>query len=332
MKSTTYDNPKYQYRPRSKKMCIIVAKFFKGTGWTLTKNRDQDYVPDITFVDKKEKDVNEILVMYDKNTKYCEGMNHAGVCILSASLTPILKDETDDEDGEKIYDALKLSTPKEAVDYLQKKKLVGYFLVANKKECYLLEGVRDFNLVKGKSDKEYYSTLRKLPLTEVVVRTNHGTDFKWAGFHPGITELQDKYYKSSVNRQKIALKVAKEATKPEDIINGLCQKHDDDLQMNAFRVALKERQMRTIFQIMLVPNDEKMYIRPIQAKMDIHTDREHLSIEVFDNDVIKKYYGNQKFLRLAKIKRYAENGVTYIKCTEEFSPLGFKEIKQYLEV
>lgn len=292
-------------------MCVVIAKYFSGTGWVLAKNRDQNYVPDITFVDKDEKDVGEILVMYDKTTKYCEGTNHKGVSIITASLTPIIEDETDGDDGKIIYNALRMSTPKEAAEFLREKELVCFALIANKNECYLLEGVRDFNKINSDDDKKYLSTLRKIPTTEIVTRTNHGTDFPWAGFHKGIDKLQDKYYESSITRESIAALIAKKAKKPMDLIDGLSERREKNLQMNIFRIAEKTKDMRTIFQTLIVPKDKVVYVRPIQAKMNIDTDIPHVRLEVLDNDIVKQRYSDQKKLNLCKIERY-KNGEEHV--------------------
>ena len=93
----------------------------------------------------------------------------------------------------------------------------------------------------------------------------------------------------------------------------------------SFRVSYKERQMRTIAQMLLVPKEGVMYIRPIQANMDVRTDFEMLRSIVLDNDLIKDYYGEQKKLRLTKIKRHLENGHTYVTCTEAAEYNGFKK-------
>ena len=46
-------------------MCVGVAKYFKGTGWVLAKNRDQDYIPKTTFIDMPDPKVGEIFVLDD---------------------------------------------------------------------------------------------------------------------------------------------------------------------------------------------------------------------------------------------------------------------------
>ena len=50
-------------------MCIIVAKYLKD-GWVLAKNRDQDYVATLKFLDKEDPNVDEIFVL-DEVMKEC---------------------------------------------------------------------------------------------------------------------------------------------------------------------------------------------------------------------------------------------------------------------
>ena len=53
-------------------MCIVAAKYFEGTGWVLAKNRDQNYIPVTTFIDKPDPKVGEIFVLDDMKIKYKE--------------------------------------------------------------------------------------------------------------------------------------------------------------------------------------------------------------------------------------------------------------------
>ena len=100
-------------------MCVVVAKYFDNVGWVGVKNRDRNYVPDLSFRKKKNKNT-ETLYFWDDITQYCEGMNDSGVCVLSASLM-VLDDEkeitvrtkTPSKDGTKIKKALTFTDVKE---------------------------------------------------------------------------------------------------------------------------------------------------------------------------------------------------------------------------
>ena len=66
-------------------MCIVVAKYFNDIGWVGAKQRDRNYVPDLSF-EREKVDGLEILMYKDNITGYREGLNSKGVSILSASL------------------------------------------------------------------------------------------------------------------------------------------------------------------------------------------------------------------------------------------------------
>ena len=79
-------------------MCTAVAKYFKGIGWVIAKNRDQDYVSSVAFEDEENKNTGEIILMFDHETKYKEGMNHKGLVVITTSLTPTLLGESNAKD------------------------------------------------------------------------------------------------------------------------------------------------------------------------------------------------------------------------------------------
>lgn len=58
-------------------MCVLIGKYFDNIGWVAIKNRDRNYVPEISFK-KKIRDGVEILYFWDDVTQYCEGVNSAG--------------------------------------------------------------------------------------------------------------------------------------------------------------------------------------------------------------------------------------------------------------
>ena len=72
-------------------MCVVVAKYFDNLGWVGVKNRDRNYIPEISLK-SLQTDGTEIMLFWDDITQYCEGFNSGGGCILSASLM-VLDDE-----------------------------------------------------------------------------------------------------------------------------------------------------------------------------------------------------------------------------------------------
>ena len=63
-------------------MCIVIGKYFPEHGWVGIKNRDRNYIPEISFKKKLTEGV-EILYFWDDITQYCEGLNSSGVGVLS---------------------------------------------------------------------------------------------------------------------------------------------------------------------------------------------------------------------------------------------------------
>jgi len=110
-------------------LCVVVGKYFEGTGWVLAKNRDRNYLPTIKMVQTVRGGV-ERLYLYDKQTGYSEGINEHGLCIVSAAVS-VKSDEKEGKvkkaavngtspDGKRIRAALLEKTVDAAV-----KKLVA---------------------------------------------------------------------------------------------------------------------------------------------------------------------------------------------------------------
>lgn len=296
-------------------MCIIVAKHLPSKGWVLAKNRDQDYVSEVTFKDKEDATVGEVLTLYDHDTDYQEGMNHNGMVIITTSLTPNIKDETDKQDGAHIYKALHMDSPEKAANYLIG-KLTGYIFIATRNKLILIEAAKRDN---GEGAYEY--KMRVVPKTETVVRTNHGIEFPWAGFQFGYDKQQDMWRRSSERRKELAEKSTKNATTPEEMLDAMAQKLDNDLQMNQFRVESTPKQMRTIFQWALVPADGVAVIRPIQCEMKTKVNREKLKVKMIDNEPVRKLY-NGKIKHFCKIVSDTTNGfIETVKC-EHYKRFG----------
>lgn len=249
-------------------MCILVAKYFPETGWCGAKNRDRNYIPDLCF---KREDVSgmERLLYRDNITQYREGLNDEGVCILSASLM-VADDEKEIKepnknhsgDGDKINEALKLPTVAEAMKFLIKKELTGNTIVFDRDKLMLLEASNKKN---GDGTDTYVFTARAIPKTETVARTNHGVDITWAGYQSDGEENEKLSRKSSESRLKIAQRVVNKAKTPMALIDLLCGKYVDDPQMNVLRTSTDRKKMRTTAQILLVPAEKTMYVRPIQS-------------------------------------------------------------------
>lgn len=283
-------------------MCTVIAKYLDRLGWILAKNRDQDYVSDTNFTYSSERNVGEIMVLDDKDIGYKEGMNEKGLTIITTSLTPKLSEETNGSDGKTIYRALKFKSPKEAADLVVREKLTGFIFITDGKELVLVEAARDDN-----GDGQYQSSMRVIPRTDTIVRTNHGIDLKWAGFQYGIDEKQDERRASSESRMKIAQKVATTIKDPMQALDALAVKRTADLQMNVFRVENKPRQMRTIMQWCLIPSQREVLVRPVQSKIIFKVDHHPIKVRILDNQSLKKTYDG-RIKNFTKVEDDPKNG------------------------
>lgn len=275
-------------------MCIVIGKYFKDTGWIGIKNRDRNYIPEISFKKKQSKGV-EILYFWDDITQYCEGLNSAGVCILSASLM-VLDDEKEIEkrsknpskDGAKIKKALQYPNVKAAALSLIKQKLTGNTLIFNEDTMYLLEGAWEPG---GYDDRAYQFKIQVIPKDKIVVRTNHGVWLEWAGYQYGNTDSETLSRISSDSRLLIAEAVVSKSQSPESILDGLTNNFTGNGQLNALRTTTKNKKMRTTAQLLLVPKEKTMYVRPVQSHMtfnfwELNNPKQQTWIEILSNRVL----------------------------------------------
>lgn len=280
-------------------MCIIIAKHFDNYGWVGIKNRDRNYIPEISFK-KKSVDNVEILYFWDNITQYCEGINSAGIGVLSASLMVLddekeieIRSKTPSKDGTKIKKALEYTSVKEVADILVELKLTGSTIIFDQHTCYLLEGAWEKG---GYKAGRFRHVLKQIQQNEVVVRTNHGIWLPDAGYQRGINEAQTTSRTSSESRKLIADIVTFLANNPEDIINGLTKNFKNNGQLNALRTSTKEKKMRTTSQIMIIPKENTMFVRPVQSNMEfnfweLNKPDQQTWVEILSNRVL---YANLK--------------------------------------
>lgn len=251
-------------------MCILIAKYYEKNGWIGIKNRDRNYIPEISF--KKEyKNGLEIMYFCDNITQYSEGFNSNGISVLSASLM-VRDDEKEIHrkfeqpslDGLRIKQSLTYSDINDTVQYLIDEKLTGHTIIFNKDQCFLLEGA----WVKGgykKKNFEYH--VRELSKDESIARTNHGILLSWAGYQYGETESQDISRLSSESRKNLAEHIIDRAETPDDILDLLTVDYTNNGQMNPLRTSIDNKKMRTTSQTLIVPKDLIMYVRPVQSSI-----------------------------------------------------------------
>lgn len=251
-------------------MCIVAAKYFPKVGWVGVKNRDRNYIPELSF-QREDIDGLERLLYRDDVTQYREGLNDDGVCIIGASLL-VVDDEKEikepnrshNKDGARISKALRCSNVSDATKSLIKSKLTGNTLIFDKNTLVVLEAS---NRDDKDGKKEYVFNLRTVPKDQTIVRTNHGVELPWAGYQMGESEGQKISRKSSESRMKLAEEALKGAKSPQAMIDLLCKKYTSDPQMNPLRMSSDTKKMRTTSQILLIPAERTMYVRPIQSSI-----------------------------------------------------------------
>jgi len=277
-------------------MCVVVAKYFDNVGWVGVKNRDRNYVPDLSFRKNKNKNT-ETLYFWDDITQYCEGMNDSGVCVLSASLM-VLDDEkeitvrtrTPSKDGIKIKKSLKFTDVKAVAMSLIKQKLPGCTLIFDRETCYMLEGAWEPG---GYEDEKYKYKIEEIPHDQTVARTNHGVWLKWAGYQYSHDDSETASAISSRSRLLIAEHVVKSAETPAQLIDLLTKKYVDNWQLNALRLTDEKKMMRTTAQLMLVPKELTMFVRPVQSNITfnfwkLNNDKSKLWVELLSNRVLRR--------------------------------------------
>lgn len=249
-------------------MCVILAKWFPKHGWVICKNRDRNYIPEIVFNRYQDSNTGiERLLFEDEITQYCEGINSAGVSILSASLS-VNDDEKEvdkstskkTKDGDKIKRALLNSSARGAVKTTIEEKLTGNTIVADRDSCYLIEAC----LREG----EYVYKAKQLNRGETVARTNHGIWLPWAGYQPTGDTKEKLSYISSESRQLIGQFIVDTAQDPEDLVDGMCQRWIDNDQLNVMRTDTERKKMRTTAQLMCIPDENTLFVRPVASDIN----------------------------------------------------------------
>jgi len=257
-------------------VCIVAAKYFKGTGWVGVKNRDRNYKPTVKIRQSFKKDI-ERLYIWDEKTKYTEGLNEFGVCILSAAVA-VKDDEKEGSkeeenpdkvfyspDGKKVRTALFEKTVDKALKKLIELEIAGNTLVFDTETLYLLEGAFD-------EDDNYQHVVKKIPKTETIVRTNHGVLIPWAGYQND--EESDDHERaariSSESRLKKVREDIKKITVPENMFDCVSDTSNKDPQLNPIRLEKTHGKtiMRTTGQLMIVSSEKTLHYRPIWSEVE----------------------------------------------------------------
>lgn len=260
-------------------MCIVACKFFQDFGWAGIKNRDRSYKPEIVLKRSWRNNL-ERLLFWDLNTRWTEGVNEFGVCILSSAVA-VIDDEKEGQtskkvtsvkrryyspDGLRVRKGLYEKTARDALRSLIEQEIPGNTVIFDEKNCFLLEGAFPVD----RDEYEYY--YREILPGQIVVRTNHGIHLPYAGYQLDGDEKEQSSRKSSENRYKVALEGVKRAENPQELFDALSDTSNDDPQLNPLRIDSRQGAMRTTAQVLLVPAERCLHYRPIWCNVHFKTE------------------------------------------------------------
>lgn len=262
-------------------MCVVAGKYLPDFGWVGGKNRDRNYKTEVKLVQSNRKGIQRLYID-DAESRWTEGVNEFGLCILSASLTNkedeqeflnFTKKRSDDKFssvyGKIVRDALFEKTPKEAIDTLVENKMCGATLCFNEEEMWVNEAYK--NLDTG----EIFSKSMKVSNEVSVVRTNHGIILPEGGFDKNSDDefIQAKR-KSSENRLKIVKEQMKNVTMPKGILAALSHCPEKDTSMNPIRHGdISKNEMITTGQLLLIPKERLLTYRPIHSSLSFNFEK-----------------------------------------------------------
>lgn len=198
--------------------CIIVGGCI-GTNFVLAKNRDRHIPPVCSVVRKLSNLGTEMVLMYDKRTRYVEGMNEHGIGILNATLMneedSSIRSGYNHRQGNIIHRALCCGTLDEAIGVIctHSGGLEGHTIVSDPLRMFHVE------LSAG-----YTAHVEQLdPTTGWDARTNHGIHYAEAGYMP----RDGRIYLSSNYRKAVAEIELNGVENEKDIFSVLRQQHND---------------------------------------------------------------------------------------------------------
>lgn len=283
-------------------MCVVAVKHLKNYGWVGAKNRDRNYKTKIKVTQSNRYETQRLYID-DQLSRWTEGLNEHGVCIISASFS-VKSDEKEGEkvsgsepteknagkkrgtpgyyspDGRTVRTALLEKTPGKALMVLIKRELAGATYVFNESECWLLEG--GFTVKKkyatDESPREYiYKTTKLDPVKHTAsARTNHGIDIPVLGYKKDPTDARlKKARKSSEIRHAYVCKfITDKMTDPAELMDALAKSPNKDPFMNPIRIGdTSKGEMVTTGQLLLVPKTKTLHYRPLYSTVEFEYDR-----------------------------------------------------------
>lgn len=283
--------------------CIIISGNFKDEkeqdDIILAKNRDRKYKPTIRIV-KELINGREVCYFEDMTTGWKEGLNSLGIGILNSALA-VADDESQGAvtsfgmfkktvDGDKILRALGKPNLDEAVSSIKtyNRGLAGHTVLSDGSRTIYVEFP---DIDSGESKTKEFD-----PKSDIIVRTNHGAEFKKAGYTFGDS------LESSTIRLKTAENELKKVVHQQYILKAMRRKfyrYDSGLNMKR-----DTPDMKTTSQIML-------NVTKLELTLNIFTD----NIEEFLGVVNKLPKGHKSRIKVMvqfdgqeqKIKEINEN-------------------------
>lgn len=261
-------------------MCVLALKYFEGKGWVGAKNRDRSYKPDI-IIKQSFRDEVERCLLWDKKTKWTEGINEYGVGIVNTTMK-VAKDEkegskasevrNDDSvfyspGGKAVREALKEKTARAALEKLIELEMEGFCGVFSKDEAFILEAP----IYVDNPDAPYEYKFIECDKKKIYVRTNHGILFPEAGYPiESDDETMVSSRKSSESRYKIAVRELKKAETPIAMIKALSAQPDENPQMNPLRTSETHGKhiMVTTGQILITSYNNTLHYRPVWCEIE----------------------------------------------------------------
>jgi hypothetical protein len=275
-------------------MCVVAVRYIKGQGWIGGKNRDRNYETRVHITQSNRYGLQRLYID-DRLSRWTEGLNEHGLCIISASFSVKSDEKEGDEvqkklgparerpgyyspDGRSIRQALRMDNPEAAVKFLSEQHLAGATYVFNAEDCYLLEG--GFTVKKNDATKDnpriYHFKIKKISNEHgYSVRTNHGIDIPELGYKVDASdEIFQKARQSSERRREIVLDGVSKSVNAKTFLAALSVTPEEDGFMNPIRMGdIKKKEMATTGQLLLVAKERALHYRPICCAVEFTYDK-----------------------------------------------------------
>jgi len=236
-------------------MSIIICKYIHSYGWIGIKTEKRVYKPSVK-IRKSFRDGIERLLLWDRFSKYSEGLNEYGVGILTLSGNPVYRSTIKQTKASKgryycplgfsVRKALQVQSPSRAARTLLYDRQEAQHVIFNKDECYVVT-----------SNDSMYSKInkvREVSVDEVVVigSKEHDDD-------SGLEYLE-----------YININIDKMNTIDELLVACLFDNKDND---NLFNINNKGSSHKTAFQVVLMPKHNTMHYNNIWCDVKYNLER-----------------------------------------------------------